>query len=91
VTIAGIFATISTTDSGDGASLCIGTPGRWRQGMLKAYRFTLTMPACVTVDVIGRVDPSVSGYQAHHQRGPQISQQSRLIEFAPPSPISLTS
>jgi hypothetical protein len=59
--------------------------------MLKAYRFTLTMPACVTVDVIGRVDPSVSGYQAHHQRGPQISQQSRLIEFAPPSPISLTS
>jgi len=32
---------------------------RWRQGMPKAHRFTLQMPACVTVDAIGRVDPSV--------------------------------
>jgi hypothetical protein len=32
-----------------------------RQSMLKAYFFTRTIPACVTVDAVGRVDPSVSG------------------------------
>jgi hypothetical protein len=26
-----------------------------------AYRFTLTIPPCVTVDTIGFVDPCVSG------------------------------
>ncbi len=35
-----------------------------RHGMPKAYRFTLTMPACVTVDAIGRVDFAVLGSSA---------------------------
>jgi hypothetical protein len=34
---------------------------RERQDMPKAYRFTLTMAACVLVFAIGRVDPGVSG------------------------------
>jgi hypothetical protein len=29
--------------------------------MLKPYRFTLQIPACIAVDAIGQVDPSVSG------------------------------
>jgi hypothetical protein len=36
-------------------------PGGSAQGMSKANRFILTMPACVTVDAIGFVDPCVSG------------------------------
>jgi hypothetical protein len=31
------------------------------QDMSRAYRFTLTMPACVRVYAIGLVDPAVSG------------------------------
>jgi len=36
--------------------------------MLKAYRFTRQIPACVTVDAIGRVDPSVNGSSAPSAR-----------------------
>jgi len=43
------------------AVLPIADIRRERQGMPKAYRFTLTKLACVTVDAIGRVDPSTSG------------------------------
>jgi hypothetical protein len=32
-----------------------------RQGMLRAYRFTLQMPACVRTCATGLVDPSTSG------------------------------
>lgn len=48
---------ISTTDSGMGRFFrSIGTPARGRQGMLKEYRVTRQMPACVTL----RALPSVN-------------------------------
>jgi len=49
--------------------------------MLKAQRFTLTMPACVVVSAIGLVDPSLNGSNSpsarrvtfFHDRGRQNS------------------
>jgi hypothetical protein len=35
----------------------VGEPGGSAQGISKTYRFTLTMPACVTVDAIGMIEP----------------------------------
>jgi hypothetical protein len=46
--------------------------------MLKAYRFTLTMPAWVTVDVNGRVDPSVSGSTSPPARATNFRRQNSL-------------
>src|SRR5258708_17645224 len=37
------------------------TSGTLPQGISKAYRFTLTMPACRRVCATGLVDPSTSG------------------------------
>jgi hypothetical protein len=35
------------------------------QGMSKAYRFTLVMPACVRTSAIGLADSVVSGSSSH--------------------------
>src|SRR5258708_38640649 len=45
-----------------------------RQGMLKAQRFTLTMPACVLVSAIGLVERSLNG--SH-------SPSARRVHFSP--------
>jgi hypothetical protein len=63
-------------------------PAAW--SMLKAYRFTLQTPACVTVDVIGRVDPSVSGSGVPSAPATNLSTMA-AGKIRSPSPISLTS
>ena len=64
--------------------------GHCRQGMLKAYRFILQMPAWVTVDVTGRVDPGVSGSNSPSARVTNFSVIA-AARIRSPSPRSRTS
>src|SRR5260221_10557325 len=61
------------------------TSGTLPQGISKAYRFTLTMPACRRVCATGLVDPSTSGSNSPSavKVKPAISAPGRVR--APPS------
>jgi hypothetical protein len=50
--------------------------------MSTPYRFTLTTPACLTVETIGQDDSAVAG-SIRHRRTRRISQRSRRTESAP--------
>src|SRR5260370_8952952 len=61
------------------------TSGTLPQGISKAYRFTLTMPACRRVCATGLVDPSTSGSNspsAGKVKPPNIA----LLRVRPPPP-----
>jgi hypothetical protein len=61
-----------------------------RHGMSKEYRFTLQMPACVTVDAIGRVEPSVN---ATNVPSAPVTNFSTIAAgtIRSPSPVAVTS
>jgi hypothetical protein len=61
-----------------------------RQGMLKLYFSIRTIPACATVDAIGRVDPSVSASSAPSARRTNRSTIA-VGRIRSPSPVSVTS
>jgi hypothetical protein len=50
-----------------------------RHGISKAYRFTLQMPACVTVDAIGRVDPAATDALPLARFGQVISGAAEIV------------
>jgi hypothetical protein len=50
-----------------------------RHGISKAYRFTLQMPACITVDAIGRVDPAATDALPLARFGQVISGAAEIV------------
>jgi hypothetical protein len=63
---------------------------RASQGISKTYRFTGTIPACVTVSPTDLVDPSTSGLSSPSARWTNRSTIA-VGSIRSPSPISVTS